>query len=77
MAALIGDKVSHPVFFAIYLPASILSSWVFYLAVEVPFMTMSREFGRTAKVVPAQHPGLETVRSVIDEGQGTASARSN
>lgn len=46
MAAVLQNKVSHPVFFLIYLPSAILLSWGFYVAVEEPFMLMSRNVGR-------------------------------
>lgn len=50
MAVLLRDKVSHPVFFLLYLPAATLLSWVFYVLVEKPFMLMSRNVGRRKAV---------------------------
>lgn len=50
MTALMGDKVSHLLFFGLYLTVSILLSWGFYLGVEAPFMKMSRRVGRTTKI---------------------------
>lgn len=46
MAAALQNKVSPPVFFLIYFPTAILLSWGFYVAVEEPFMVMSRNAGR-------------------------------
>lgn len=46
MAAALQNKVSPPVFFLIYFPTAILLSWGFYVAVEEPFMVMSRNVGR-------------------------------
>jgi peptidoglycan/LPS O-acetylase OafA/YrhL len=46
MAAALQNKFSPPVFFLIYLPTAILLSWGFYVAVESPFMMMSRNVGR-------------------------------
>jgi len=45
-AAVLQNKVSHPVFFLIYFPTAILLSWGFYVSVESPFMVMSRNVGR-------------------------------
>jgi peptidoglycan/LPS O-acetylase OafA/YrhL len=47
MTALMGNKISHVLFFGLYLTVSILLSWGFYLGVEAPFMRMSRRVGRT------------------------------
>jgi peptidoglycan/LPS O-acetylase OafA/YrhL len=47
MTALMGNKISHVLFFGLYLTVSILLSWGFYLGVEAPFMKMSRRVGRT------------------------------
>jgi peptidoglycan/LPS O-acetylase OafA/YrhL len=57
MAAMLKDKVSHPVFFLLYLPTAILLSWGFYLAVEKPFMVISRKVGR--------RPALSIVEPVM------------
>jgi peptidoglycan/LPS O-acetylase OafA/YrhL len=46
MAAMLKDKVSPPVFFLLFVPTAILLSWGFYVAVESPFMVMSRNVGR-------------------------------
>jgi peptidoglycan/LPS O-acetylase OafA/YrhL len=46
MAAMLKGKISPPVFFLIYFPTAILLSWGFYVAVESPFMVMSRNVGR-------------------------------
>jgi peptidoglycan/LPS O-acetylase OafA/YrhL len=46
MASILRGKVSHPVFFFLFLPTAILLSWAFYLAVEKPFMLWSRNVGR-------------------------------
>lgn len=46
MAAMLKDKVSPPVFFLLFVPTAVLLSWGFYVAVESPFMVMSRNVGR-------------------------------
>lgn len=46
MAVLLKGKVSHPIFFLLYLPMAIVLSWGFYVAVERPFMLWSRSVGR-------------------------------
>lgn len=46
MAAALQNKLSPLVFFLIYFPTAIFLSWVFYVAVESPFMVISRNVGR-------------------------------
>jgi peptidoglycan/LPS O-acetylase OafA/YrhL len=54
MASALKDKVSHPVFFLLYFPIAVLLSWVFYVAVEKPFMLWSRNVGRRVDRTIAQ-----------------------
>lgn len=53
MAAMLKDRISPAGFFALYIPAAILLSWVFYHAVEAPFTRLSRSVGRSSHEVLA------------------------
>lgn len=57
MAVMLKDRLSCPVFFLIYFSTTILLSWGFYVAVEKPFMLMSRNAGRR-KSTPIVRPPL-------------------
>ncbi|OJV41505.1 MAG: hypothetical protein BGO25_17595 [Acidobacteriales bacterium 59-55] len=60
MTVLLMEKVSHPVFFLLYLPTAIVLSWGFYIAVERPFMLWSRSVGRH-KAAPSVDPAVAQV----------------
>ncbi|GGA63356.1 acyltransferase [Edaphobacter acidisoli] len=46
MTAMLKNRISHLSFFLIYVPLSILLSWIFFKLVEAPFTTMSRNVGK-------------------------------
>ncbi len=60
MTVLLMEKVSHPVFFLLYLPTAIVLSWGFYIAVERPFTLWSRSVGRH-KAAPSVDPAVAQV----------------
>ena len=58
-AALLQGRVSLRMMFAIYLAATLILSWSFFLLVEQPFMRVSRRMGKSkTEVVHEQLPVL-------------------
>lgn len=57
MASILRGKVSHCIFFFLFVPTAILLSWVFYAAVEGPFMVMSRNVGRRNSLIFRRNSG--------------------
>ncbi|WP_433963849.1 acyltransferase family protein [Tunturiibacter gelidiferens] len=64
LTALLSHRINHSGLLLVYLTTCILLSWGFYLAVELPFMKLSRQAG-TRNVTPQQKEISEGVFSSV------------
>jgi peptidoglycan/LPS O-acetylase OafA/YrhL len=65
LAALLSHRINHAGLLLVYLTTSILLSWGFYLAVEQPFMKLSRRFG--TGVVTLQQEETSEVEATVPQ----------